>query len=56
MTPEEFTKEMQRLKDEEAGDLEGRHGSMDALMVKVLSELGYGDGVEIFGNTEMWYA
>lgn len=32
------------------------HISMDYLMCTVLRELGYDEGVDIFMNTEKWYA
>ena len=38
------------------GDEEGDHGAMDDLMGKQLRELGYGKGVDIFNDTDKWYA
>ena len=54
MTPEEFARQMHELSKIE--DLEDRHMEMDGLMMRTLRMLGYNDGVDIFCNTEMWYA
>lgn len=54
MTPEEFATKMRELSD--SGDLEGAHVEMDDLMCEILKSLGYGEGVEIFENTDKWYA
>lgn len=56
MTPEEFKKEMQQIKDDYGDDREVVHVKMDELMCKVLVSLGYHEGVQIFNDTEMWYA
>ena len=60
MTPEEFAKQMQEIKDsaEESDDVktESDHIKQDALMCQVLTELGYNEGVNIFNDTEKWYA
>ncbi len=55
-TPEEFAKQMQQIFDDLVGDEEAAHGEMDDLMSKVLIELGYKDGIEIFNKQEKWYA
>ena len=39
-----------------ARDPEGRHDEMDKLMCKLLRELGYGDGVDVFERQEKWYS
>jgi hypothetical protein len=56
MTPKEFTEEMRKIQNETDGDEEAIHGKMDELMCKVLKELGYGDGVDIFEGQTKWYA
>ena len=62
MTPEEFAKEMQTIRDEfidddrDWNDLEDVHAAMDELMAEVLRSLGYVEGVTIFENTDKWYA
>lgn len=37
-------------------DEEDCHFEMDVLMSDLLISLGYGEGVEIFNNTDKWYA
>ena len=37
-------------------DRETSHRRMDALMCKVLEDLGYGKGVKVFKETPKWYA
>lgn len=56
MTPEEFTQRMQELWHEYGWDQEVCHRHMEDLMVAVLCELGYGEGVAIFKTTPKWYA
>ena len=53
MNPKEFKEEMERLSHL---DVERRHIEMDDCMAQLLTELGYGEGVEIFHSVEMWYA
>lgn len=38
------------------GDIEYSHGAADDLMEQVLTELGYGEGVQIFEQMGKWYA
>lgn len=57
MTPEEFAKEMKELSEEcSHGDTELVHCRMDELMCKILTTLGYGDGIKVFDETKKWYA
>jgi hypothetical protein len=58
MTPEEFAAAMQKIAthQERGYDEEPRHADADGLMMQVLSELGYGEGVEIFSEMPKWYA
>lgn len=53
MNPKEFKEEMERLSHL---DVERRHIEMDGCMAQLLTELGYGEGIEIFYSVEMWYA
>lgn len=56
MTPREFKIKMQEIKDAPDTDIESVHIDMDALMCKLLMELGFGDGVEVFQETDKWWA
>ena len=53
MTPEEFARRMQEI---DSGDPETSHREADELMARVLRELGYGAGVDVFDNMSRWYA
>ena len=55
MTPEEFEKEMQELYDNQGGNEEVFHVEADRLLCKLLKELGYEKGIEIFENADRWY-
>lgn len=56
MNPEEFYKKMLQLKNDFGEDEEEVHIQMDKLMCDLLLMLGYGDGIEIFDETDKWYA
>ena len=64
LTPEEFAKSMKDISDKLANppkdnpyyDEEDTHMEMDDLMLDLLRSLGYGDGVDIFENTDKWYS
>ena len=56
MTPEEFLSEMNKIAGYGGYDKMERHENMDELMCKVLTERGYGAGVEVFIDTDKWYA
>lgn len=68
MTPDEFAEKMRELiekhtheieffgKDTPYLDPEECHPEMDHLLCEVLTQLGYGEGVEIFRNTQKWYS
>ena len=60
MTPEEFEERMKQISATDSGypgcDMEDRHREMDNLMCELLGSLGYGAGVEIFQETDKWYA
>lgn len=59
MTPEEFAAKMREayethwMKEE---DEEVVHIVMDGIMCDLLRSLGYGEGVDIFDETPMWYS
>jgi hypothetical protein len=48
-----FATEMRRISEHK--DTEMAHIMADELMCKLLRELGYGDGVDIFENMNKWY-
>ena len=54
MTAEEFNKAMSALAD--SNDEEVSHREADKLMCRLLTELGYGDGVKHFEEMRKWYA
>ena len=64
LTPKEFAKAMKDIsdklvnppKDRPYYDEEYGHAEMDDLMCDLLRSLGYGDGVDIFENTDKWYS
>lgn len=59
MTPEEFKQKMAdayRQHYEIDDDEEVVHITMDCIMCDLLRSLGYGEGIDIFNNTPMWYA
>ena len=59
MTPEEFTAKMREayethwMKEE---DEKMVHVVMDGIMCDLLRSLGYGEGVDVFDETPMWYS
>ena len=54
-TPEEFKSELEAIIERENIDDGTRHARMDELMCKVLTDLGYGEGVAIFEKTPKYY-
>lgn len=50
-----FAVEMLRIKRQYESDPEAVHDKMDECMCKLLCELGYSEGVQIFEDTEKWY-
>lgn len=63
MTPEEFAKAMKKASDnlnDPTGhpyyDEEYAHSKMDGIMADLLRQLGYGEGIDIFENTNKWYS
>lgn len=55
-TPYQFKCDMAALRDKFGDDVEVCHDKMDSLMCRVLIELGYIEGVNIFNDTDKWYA
>lgn len=53
LSPKEFKDEMERLSHL---DTERRHIEMDNCMAKLLTDMGYGEGIEIFNSVSRWYA
>ncbi len=53
MTPEEFAKRMREIA---TYDTEARHSEGDDLMMRVLKDLGYAEGVKVFDGMHKWYA
>ena len=56
MTPYEFCDAMWRIRTDPYGTTEGNHIEADELMCKLLTMLGYGDGVKEFEKMERWYS
>lgn len=62
ITPAEFEDRMREIKeavdrhDHVTYDEESGHDAADKLMCKVLRDLGYTKGVEIFERMPKWYA
>ena len=57
ITPAEFADKMRAIYPENIRqDLEGPHCDADRLMMELLTSLGYGDGVNIFAESDKWYA
>ena len=63
MTPEEFAKAMKKASDnlnDTTGhpyyDEEDAHSKMDGIMADLLRQLGYGEGIDIFENTNKWHS
>lgn len=53
LSPKEFKEEMERLSHL---DTERRHIAMDDCMAQLLTDLGYGEGIEIFNRVPLWYS
>jgi hypothetical protein len=56
ITPEQFKNEMQNIIVEFGNDTEVLHARIDSLMESTLEELGYGEGVKLIEDLELWYA
>lgn len=62
ITPEEFYGRMRSIEyamehsEDPFYDKECAHMDADSLMAEVLTQLGYGEGVEVFKHMPKWYA
>ena len=56
MLPNEFKSRMQRLSEDYADDPEILHREADNLICQLLSDLGYGEGIDIYNKMDIWYA
>lgn len=56
LTPDEFLGHIMSLKGKYDGDTEAFHAAADDLLCKVLRQLGYKEGIEVYKETEKWYA
>lgn len=56
MTKEEFKQEMQNIIVQNDDDWESAHYWADKLIIKLLIELGYNEGAEIFDDMPKWYS
>lgn len=52
----EFTRAMEKIEIRCAGDPEAMHVEFDNLIIKLLQDLGYKCGVEIFERNKLHYA
>lgn len=57
ITPEIFAERMKNIQGlyPTFYDTAERHIAMDNLMCELLQELGYGEGIDIFENSDKWY-
>lgn len=51
----DYTERMRELANND-DDIEARHVEMDDLMCEILKEMGFNELVDIFNETEKWYA
>lgn len=56
MSPKQFYERMLEIPKKYYYDDEATHMYMDELMCELLAELGYGDGVKVFEETQKWYS
>lgn len=56
MSPAEFAAAMREAGEKYDEDWEVRHVEGDALMLRLLRDLGYGDGCDVFIDWDRWYA
>ena len=56
ITPKEFKQMMVKAYEENNRDPEDFHIAADHLMMEVLKQHGYADGVLFFDQKEKWYA
>lgn len=56
MTPQQFKEEMERTYPARGYDPECAHSHADYIMMQILRQLGYGEGLDIYDKAEKWYA
>ena len=56
MTPEEFKEKLLRLREIHSGDWETLHIETDEVMQILLTQLGYGTGVNVIKASPRWYS
>ncbi len=56
VTPAEFEDRMTDCAEEGIRDPELAHIHADELMCEVLTQLGYGKGIEMFNKVQRWYS
>jgi hypothetical protein len=56
MTPEEFAAAMEQVFWDLAYDIEAAHWEADRLLCKMLRELGYDEGVDVFEEVKKFYS
>lgn len=52
----DYVTRMQEISEESKQDPESAHVKADDLLCEILTDLGYGDVVNIFNNMERWYS
>ena len=55
-TPAELLALAEQWRDDHQGDPEETHADADYIMAETLTDLGYGDAVEILMSGTRWYA
>lgn len=55
-TPDAFAEEMVRLGHVFRGDAEALHSAADSVLMRVLRQLGYSKGVDIYAKFHKWYS
>lgn len=56
MTKQEYINHMKEIVKMSHGDPEAGHCMADALLMRLLSDLGYGDLVDLYEQVEKWYS
>lgn len=56
LSPEEAAKRAKIIVEESPWDKEGVHGQLDQLLCAVFKQQGFDSLVEVFKNTDKWYA
>lgn len=56
ISPQKAAEQMRKIRSDHEDDEEVRHMLMDDFMCEILNNLGYGEVVKIFEDTDKWYA